>query len=387
MYLSLLAGTAGVALGAALSAWVFLSGLEYFTDRRLEHGWLVFMLPAAGAVIGFVNLRYAGRAARGTPLVMAEAREVGEGVPRLMWLWAVVGSWMTHLVGGSAGREGTAVQMTASLTDGFARKMNPATRQLLLGVSIGAGFAAVFGVPWAGAVFGLEVARDWRSRARLALPVALAAHVAHWLVVAVFDFDHGHFPRFERVPSSLWVDAVVIGAACGIAARLFIRLLRTVAKHSTKWFGGGLRRGVLGGLAVLALVALAGRDYLGLSTELLDRALVGEAFRLDAAVWKLVFTAVTLGFGFIGGEVTPMFVIGSTLGAALAAPLGASASLAAAVGMPAVFAAAARAPLALAVMAAELFGIPLLGPALVGCVAARLVCGKSTIYPTSGGDH
>jgi H+/Cl- antiporter ClcA len=141
-------------------------------------------------------------------------------------------------------------------------------------------------------------------------------------------------------------------------------------------------RPVIGGVAVVALAALFGRDYLGLSLPLVDRALAGDRLSFAVFALKIVFTAVTLGCAFPGGEVTPLFVVGATLGAALASPLHLPVPLLAAVGFVAVFAGAANTPLACTIMGAELFGSGAVVPIAVGCVMAYVFSNHRGIYPT-----
>jgi H+/Cl- antiporter ClcA len=378
--LAVLAAASGLLAG--LSSWIFLESLDRVTRWRLDHDWIVWLLPVAGAVVGVVLHRWGGRAAQGTPLVVAESRDLTDGVPARMAPLVLGGTLLTHLVGGSAGREGTALQLSGSLTDTMARRVRSGDelRRPLLVASLGGGFGAVFGVPAAGVVFALELQR-WRDRRPSTLvATAIAAAVGHAVVVGL-GYEHAHHDApAVTLGVALLARLVVAGAVFGVAGAAFawgVHLARRGAERVAR----PPLRPVLGGVAVLSLAAVFGHSYLGLSLPLADRALAGEELSLGVATLKLVFTVVTLGAGFPGGEVTPLFVIGSTLGAAIAAPLGLPVALAAAVGFVAVFGAAAKTPAACTIMAAELFGVGLLVPAAVACAVARLCAGRRGIYP------
>lgn len=241
----------------------------------------------------------------------------------------------------------------------------------------------MFGVPWAGVVFALEL--TWRGRRRgSAVVPAVVASVVGDRVVALLGVGHAHTPTLAA-PAPSWTLAtqlVAAGAAFGVTAWAFAE-----AAHAVRW---GLARVVrwaparpaLGGLAVLALTAVLGtRDHLGLSLPLLAGSLdaaVGVATWAFAAKW--LFTVVTVGSGFHGGEVTPLFVIGATLGATLGGWFGADPVLFAALGHVAVFGAATRTPLACTVMGLELFGRGALVPLALVCAVASVADRGRTIY-------
>lgn len=373
----------GAAAGAmaGVAAFVFLEGLDRVTRVRLSHGWLIYLLPVAGVLIGLVYHLVGGRAKGGNSLLLDEIHQPSTWVPRRMAPLVLVGSWATHLFGGSAGREGTAVQMSGSLADTLARalRLRPSDRQLLLIASLGGGFGAVFGVPLAGAVFALEVQAIGRVRYEALVP-ALSASIVGDLVVGGLGYEHTrHLPITATLGFSLAGKVAIAGVAFGLAGAAFTELTHLVGRLLAHLRWPPLRP-LIGGIVILGLVALFGRGYLGLSTELADGALGGSAQRLSVPLLKLLFTAVTLGAAFPGGEVTPLFVIGATLGATLAAPLGLPVALVAAIGFVAVFAGASNTPLACTIMGAELFGAGAVVPMAVGCVVAYVFSGHRSIY-------
>ncbi|MCU1457823.1 MAG: voltage-gated chloride channel protein [Actinomycetia bacterium] len=370
---------------AGLASALFLVTLDWATDTRLSNPWLLYLLPVAGLAVGCVYRYLGGRSAGGNELIIEEIHEPTEWIPRRMAPLVYAGSVVTQLFGGSAGREGTAIQMSGSLTDGFSRlvHLDRNDRRMMLIAAIAGGFGAVFGVPIAGCVFALEVQAVGRMRYDALVP-ALAASLVGDLVVRGVGVTHAPLPQIGAVDLTplLIGKFVLAGLIFGLTSILFIEAthaIKHVLGRTVRWSPARL---FVGGLAVILLVAVVGnRDYLGLSIPLLTASLAGGAGVVGAAfLWKLLFTAVTLGSGFPGGEVTPLFVMGATLGVTLARLLGVPVPLMAAVGFVAVFAAAANTPLACTIMGIELFGS---GPAVlfaVACVVAYIFSSHRGIY-------
>src|SRR3954452_10793777 len=375
----------GVLAGVASAA--FLQTLTWATETREEHPWLLFLLPLAGFVVGLVYSYLGGRAAGGNNLIIDEIHDPQAWVPRRMAPLVFLGTVLTHLFGGSAGREGTAIQMSGSLTDAFSRTARVARvdRRMLLIAAIAGGFGAVFGVPLAGCVFALEVQAVGRVRYDAIVP-AMAASLTGDLVVRALGVHHTPLPVLGAVDLTpiLALKVVVAGLAFGLVAVLFAELahgLKTAFRTTVRW---APLRPLIGGLLVVGLTyAVGSRDYLGLSLPLITKSLAGGVGVIAMAfLLKLVFTAVTLGSGFQGGEVTPLFVIGAPLGASLAHPLGVPVPLMAGIGFVAVFAGATNTPLACTVMGVELFGSAVIIPIAIGCIASYVVSGERGIYGT-----
>jgi H+/Cl- antiporter ClcA len=240
----------------------------------------------------------------------------------------------------------------------------------------------VFGVPLAGAVFGMEVQSVGRVRYEALVPSLTGALVGD-LIVRGLGVHHTPTPQLGPLDldAVLLVKVALAGVVFGLVGAVFIETVHLVKRIGTRLTGWPPARPVIGGAIVIALTLLVGnRHYNGLSVPLAVDALAGNDPGLQVFALKLLFTAVTLGFGFYGGEVTPLLVIGSTLGAALAAVLGLPVALLAAVGYVAVFAGAANVPLACTIMAVELFGREALEPAAVGCVMAYVFSSHRSIY-------
>lgn len=369
---------------AGLASYAFLEGLDRVTDFRLEHRGIIFLLPVAGLVIGLLYHYVGGRAAEGNSLLLDEIHEPTTWVPRRMAPLVLIGAWGTHLFGGSVGREGVALQMSGSLTDGLARllRLGPADRRLLLAAALGGGFGAVFGVPLAGAVFALEVQSIGRVRYEALVPALTASLVGDRVVHALGHHHAALRPLTAEVDFALLGKVALAGLAFGLAGAAFVELHHAVRALMARAIPWPPLRPFIGGCAVLALVALQGREYLGLSLGLSSRALAGEHLGFAVFALKILFTAISLGAGFPGGEVTPLFVTGATLGAALASPLDVDARLLAGIGFVAVFAGVSNTPLACTIMSVEIFGSGAVLPFAVGCVAAYVFSNHRGIYAT-----
>jgi H+/Cl- antiporter ClcA len=377
----------GAAIGvlAGLASTIFLFSLDWATRFRDAHPAIILALPAAGALLGFAYQRFAGDAAQGNHLVIEEIHSNQSRIPRRMAPMILLGTVATHLFGGSAGREGTALQMGAALADALrqALRLDRHDRRLLLMAGISGGFGSVFGTPVAGFVFGMEVQALGRIRYEGLVPCLVAACVGD-LTARALGVPHAHYPLLPStlIEPLLLAKIALAGLACGLVARAFIELTHAV-KHLAERISRPWLRPAAGGFALLALTALVGsRDYLGLSLPLAARAVHGEDVVLWAFALKLVFTALTLGSGFLGGEVTPLFVIGATLGHALGRLLGVDPAFMAALGFVAVFAGASNTPLACVLMGVELFGGGALVYSLTLCAVAYLASGHRSIYRT-----
>lgn len=368
---------------AGCSAWALLTALQWATEVRVTHPWLLLLLPVAGFAVGFTYYRWAGTAVAGNNLLLDEIHDPRAWLPRRMAPLIYAATVVTQVFGGSAGREGTGLQMAGSLTDWFARTIRlPAPeRRILLIAALAGGFGAVFGVPLAGAVFGLEVQSVGRLRYDALVP-ALTASVVGNQVALAFGIHHEAVPQLAvEVEPLLLLKVAVAGLAFAAAGALFIELTHTIKVLVGAAIPWPPARPILGGVLIIGLALLVGnQDYLGLSLPLAEHALGGASIGFEVFLLKLLFTSVTLGTGFQGGEVTPLFVIGATLGAALGSVLGVPVEVMAAIGYVAVFAGAANTPLACTIMGVELFGSGLVVPVAVACVVSFVFSSHRSIY-------
>jgi len=365
-------------------AYAFLRTLSWANTTRLNHGNLIYFLPLAGLVIGLMYHHFGERVASGSNLVFEEIHEPGAGVPRRMAPMVFAATAISHLFGASTGREGAGIQITASIADGLSRPFSPSpeTRKLLLITAISAAFGGLFGVPIGGMVFALEVQENGRIRYEAMLPALLAGLVGFQIVESL-NIEHLVTGTLLPVDLSFALSwkLVVLSAVSSILAIVFIALTHSVhrAAQFIKWQP---LRPVVGGCILLVLVLVSGtRVYLGLSTHLAESAFAGAVgIAVGAFAWKLVFTSVSLGTGFIGGEMVPLFIIGALAGAQTGRILNASIPLFAAIGMMATFAAASNTPLACIVIGIELFGAGATLPLALTCVVAYALSGQRGIY-------
>lgn len=382
-----LAGTAGAG---------FLVALEAVTATRFTHPWLLALLPLVGVFAAWAYRKSGGTAERGNNLIIEEIHQPGGGVPLRMAPLVLGATLLTHLCGGSAGREGTAVQMGGALAGGVKKwlRLGAEHQAMLLSAGVAGGFGAVFGTPLAGAVFALEVLVRGRINYLWLGPCLVAALVGDQVCAAwnVYHADFGALAGLARMPDGPpllpLAQAAALGLACGLCARLFTASTHGVTRCLDRAITAWWLRPMIGGLAVGGLTLALGTDaYLGLSASNPDptKPSLLTVFSAGGAspwswFWKLAFTAITVGSGFKGGEVTPLFFIGAALGHVLGPLMGMPLELGAALGFVAVFAGASKTPLACTLIAVELFGGSHADLFAVACFVSYLSSGLGGIY-------
>ncbi|WP_036168684.1 voltage-gated chloride channel family protein [Massilia sp. 9096] len=377
----ILAIVAAVLAGSA-SAF-FLSALDRVTEVRIAAPRIIWLLPLAGFAVGWVYDRFGKSVEAGNNLIIDEIHDPRQTIPLRMAPLVLGGTIISHLFGASVGREGTAVQMGATLSDqvSYILRLDRESRRVLVMAGMSAGFAAVFGTPVAGAIFGLEVLAIGRMRYDAILPCIVAAIVAD-RVGLWWGIQHTHYilSTIPAVDAAGLAGVIAAGIAFGLAGMLFAKLTHRMGDLAKRHVSYGPLRPLLGGSVVaLAVYLLGTQRYIGLGIPVIVQSFQ-QQLGFGDAIGKLVFTVVSLGTGFKGGEVTPLFYIGATLGNALAPLLHLPFPLLAGLGFVAVFAGAANVPLASTVMAIELFGGNIAPYAALACVVSYLFSGHTGIY-------
>lgn len=381
----------------ALFLWLLRVAIQF----RFEHSWLLYLLPVAGIVIHFIYQSIGKSAEKGNDLIIEQILAESGNVPKRMAPVILVTTIITHLFGGSAGREGTAVQIGGSIAAMFGGWFGLKGRdmRMILTAGIAAGFGAVFGTPVTGAIFAIEILTIGRIRYDALLPALMAAVIGD-MTVAAWHVPHTHYHIDQVADSAPYIygfagtDILLLGkvilasVAFGLAALFFAVMIHETKTFLHKMFKRGWLIPLAGGITVILLTLLAGKpDYLslGVEPEYPGAITIQSAFRAGGAdvwswLWKAVFTVVTLGSGFKGGEVTPLFYIGATLGNTLSGLLNAPVSLFAALGFIAVFAGSTNTPLACTFMGVEIFGGEHVLLFAVACFTAYFFSGHSGIY-------
>jgi H+/Cl- antiporter ClcA len=377
----ILSAIIGVLVGSA-SAF-FLVSLDWVTNWRENHFWIITLLPIGGLIIGLTYHYWGTNIVKGNNQLLEEFYSPKQVIPFKMAPLVLFGTIATHFFGGSAGREGTAVQMGGAIADQFTHllKLKVRDRRILLVIGISAGFASVFGTPLAGAVFALEVLIIGRMRYDAILPSFLTAIIADFTCTA-WHVTHTHYTIFVvpdiTIPNLLW--AILAGIIFGLTALIFSKTTKfwtTLFKNKIKY---PPFRPMIGGIFItLAIFAIGTTKYIGLGIPTIVASFTENLNSYDF-ILKILFTSFTIGAGFKGGEVTPLFFIGATLGNALVWLIPLPVSLLAGMGFVAVFAGATNTPIACILMGIELFGAEGSIYIAIACILSYLFSGHTGIY-------
>ena len=351
--IALITGGIGGGLGAG-----FRYSVMYVTDFRSENSWLCYLLPVGGVIIAFLYriTKLSGHA--DTNLIINSVREEGK-VPILLAPVIFLSTVITHLFGGSAGREGAALQLGGCIGSAIGRAARLNEKDMHLAVMCGMSglFSALFGTPLTATVFAMEVISVGIIYYSAFLPCIVSALTAYGITLLC-----GLTPTAYRltlipaltVPNILLV--AVIGIAAAIVSMLFCISLEQVHRLAVRFFKNEYLRVIVGGSAIALLTLLIGTRYNGIGGNVIAAAVTdGEALPYDFAL-KMLFTVITIGFGYKGGEIIPTFFIGATMGAVLGSLIGLPPQFTAAIGLVALFCGVVNCPIASLILSIELFG-------------------------------
>ncbi|WP_366183983.1 voltage-gated chloride channel family protein [Flavobacterium ovatum] len=361
----------------------FLVTLEWVTQIRIHNSWIIWLLPLGGLVIGLGYHYYGASVVKGNNLLLEEYDKPTKLIPFKMAPFVLFGTLITHLFGGSAGREGTAVQMGGAIADQFKVIFNLENqeRRTLIVMGISAGFASIFGTPLAGAIFAIEVLYCSKINLKTVVLSFIVAFIAHY-TVELWAVHHTHYniPETPAWNGIILLWCLLASILFGLAAMTFSRTTHFWGRIFSKYVSYPPFRPLIGGtILAIAIAFLDIQKFVGLGVPVIVDAFTHPSENFDFLL-KILFTGFTLGCGFKGGEVTPLFFVGATLGSALSLVIPLPIALLAGMGFVAVFSGATHTPIACTAMGIELFGLESGLYIALACGIAYLVSGSVGIY-------
>lgn len=373
----------GVGLMVGGVGTLFGKAMALATGLRTEHEWLLYLLPVGGLmIVGMYHLAHEEKN-QGTNLVLRSIQS-GERIPFRVAPLIFCSTVLTHLFGGSAGREGAALQLGGSISGQVGRwlRMDEKDSHTIVLCGMSAAFSALFGTPLTAAIFSMEVAFVGRMQYSALVPCAVSSLTAAWVArccgILPEAFPLPSVPELSPLAAG---QTLLIAMACASVAALMCIVLHRTEHYLKKLLPNPWLRVAAGGAAVIVLTLLLGtRDYLGAGMNIIERAVMEGEVRWEAFLLKIVFTALTLGAGFKGGEIVPSFFVGATLGCLVGQWIGLSPQLSAAIGMAAVFAGVTNCPVSAILVGIELCGAQGLAYYLLAVAVSYLLSGYYGLY-------
>lgn len=363
-------------------SFVFLKMLGLSSVFREFFPYCIWFLPLSGMLTAFVYKRYGGESSKGNNLIIQSANE-GVKVPKRLAFLTFIFTLLTHFSGGSAGREGTAVQIGGTLTSNVADKLGfkNGDRKIIILSGLSAAFGSVFGTPLAGAFFGMEVCCIGQLSVSAVIPCFLSSYLANAVTLLLGATHEVH--KISAIPS-LDIKSVLVFISAsilfGLIGKLFALGVKYLKLLYAKIFKNTVLSALIGSVIVVLLIVLLNlNEYEGLSTWQQTTAFEGNANWYDMPV-KFILTTLTLGAGFQGGEVTPLFDIGASFGGWYANMFGIEPSFLAAIGLICVFGSAANTPITTIMLGIELFGAEAVPSFVFASLISFIASGKSGIY-------
>ena len=373
----------GIGVGVGLVAVAFHRGIHWASLLREDNPWIIYLLPLGGVAIILLYQVCGMEKDRGTNLVLVAVRDAERLKLRTAPL-IFLSTILTHLVGGSAGREGAALQLGGSLSAYIGRKLrlDEKDERIVVMCGMAAAFSALFGTPLTAAVFAMEVVTVGRMYYAAIVPCTAASLTAVLTAQRFGLHMQDGYPVSDALEPALLpiLQAAVLGALCAALSILFCEAMHLSHRLYAKYFPNPLVRAAAGGVLVLALTLLVGdQTYSGAGDGVIRRMLAGDTIP-EAFLLKILFTALTLGAGFRGGEIVPALFTGCAFGTWLGPILGLPHGFSGALGMAAVFCGATNCPMTSILLALELFGRPGLPLYALCCGVSYMLSGYYGLY-------
>lgn len=382
----------GIVVGSTTT--FLLETNDYLGNVREKNVWLIGLLPLGGIILGYIYMNYGKVFLNNTLNDTAELNNLvidtvhgKKKVPIRMGPIVYFGTFLTVFLGGSTGREGAAVQMGASIAEAVNRffKINTLDTKILIMCGISAGFGAAFGAPITGTVFGMEMAALGKIKFEALVPCLVSSFVGHFMTTAVLGHKHEEF-IIQNVPELSFITftkVILVSIIFSLLSVLYCQLRHSIQNFSEQLFNKNhMKRAFVGGIIIVALTLIIGsQDYNGRGLQMLEQSFK-EAVPPFAFLSKLVFTAVTLGTGFVGGEAIPLFFMGATLGNTLHSFINLPISFLAALGLIATFSSGTNTPIAAFLLAMEMFNGKGLEYFFVACLVSYIFSGHHGLWPS-----
>ncbi|MBQ2898063.1 MAG: chloride channel protein [Clostridia bacterium] len=371
-----------VGLICGLLGSLFHICIDLATSFRHNFNWIIYLLPVGGIFIIFMYQLFKKQGKLDTNRIIDAVKD-NQSIPFVTVPLIFVSTVITHLLGGSAGREGAALQIGGGLGYSLGRifKLNENDKHIIVMAGMAGVFAALFGTPITAAIFSLEVIRVGKLNYSGLLPCIISAIVA-FKISDWFGIEPTRFVLENAAHTSFGnlFKVLVLATMCALLCIVFCFGIRKTEKYMKKFFKNRYLRSFLGAILVLGLTLIFNSgDYNGAGTEVIQRAIMGNA-KPEAFFVKLVFTAITLSAGFKGGEIVPAFFVGSTFGCVVAPLLGLDAGFAAAIGFVSLFCGVVNCPVASVVLSYEVFGGAGILLFALACAVSYAISGNYSLY-------
>ncbi len=371
----------GILVGS--TSTLLLNTNDFLTDTRENNPMLIFLLPLGGIVIGYLYRYHGANSRKGNDLILEHIHHGQGKIPLRMGPIVFISTFITHLFGGSTGREGAAIQMGTSIAEAVNRvfKVNEIDQRILIMSGISGGFGSAFGTPLTGTIFGMEVISLGKMKYEALVPCFVSSFVGHYVSTA-WGVEHEHLiiKSLPDLTAITILKIIIVSIIFSFSSVIYSQLRHSIKQYSEKYLKNLMLRGFVGGIIILALVYLIGsRDYLGRGLPMVERSFEGKVPPF-AFLAKIIFTAITMGTGFRGGEVIPLFFVGATLGNTLAPFFNMPISFLAALGLISVFAGASNAPISCFLLALELFDGKGIEYFFIACIVSYIFSGHHGIY-------